>query len=95
MYDDIVRSLHEASRPYLTCPDKKYHSKPGWRKYVSAYHKKAKEAFKAWDIAGRPRQGQLLDQKKLTNAQYKYAVRYICKHEQVMRADLMAENNTM
>ncbi len=92
MYDDIVRSLHEASRPYLTCPDKKYHSKPGWRKYVSAYHKKAKEAFKAWDIAGRPRQGQLLDQKKLTNAKYKYAVCYICKHEQVMRADLMAEN---
>ncbi len=40
----------------------------------------------------RPRQGQLLDQKKLTNAKYKYAVRYICKHEQVMRADLMAEN---
>ncbi len=40
--------------------------------------KKAKEAFKAWDIAGRPRQGQLLDQKKLTNAKYKYAVHYIC-----------------
>ncbi len=68
MYDDIVRSEHEASRPYLTCPDKKYHSKPGWYKCVSAYHKKAKDAFKAWDIAGRPRQGPRLDQKKLTNA---------------------------
>ncbi len=29
---------------------------------------------------------------QLTNVKYKYAVRYICKHEQVMRADLMAEN---
>ncbi len=34
----------------------------------------------------------LLDQKKLTNAKNKYAVCYICKHEQVMRADLLAEN---
>ena len=40
---------------------------------------------------GRPRQGQLLEHKKLTNARFKYAVRYIQKNEQNMRADSMAK----
>ena len=48
--------------------------------------------MKAWVLeAGRPRQGPVLDCIKLTNARYKYAVRYVSKHEQVMRADSMAE----
>lgn len=33
-----------------------------------------------------------MDWKKLTNATYKYAVCYICKHEQVMTADSMVKN---
>lgn len=49
-------------------------------------------------LAGRPRQGPLFEQKKNANAAYKYAVRFICKNEQAMRAESMAEkvmdNNT-
>lgn len=41
----------------------------------------------AWVLAGWPRQGTVLDHKKLTNAKYKYAVHYLCKNEQVLRAD--------
>ena len=39
-----------------------------------------------------PRQGPELEHKKLANARFKYAVRFISKNEQVMRADSMANN---
>ncbi|XP_034077513.1 carcinoembryonic antigen-related cell adhesion molecule 5-like [Gymnodraco acuticeps] len=42
-------------------------------------------------MAGRPRQGSVFEYKKLTNARYKYAIRFICKNEQAMRADSMAK----
>ena len=42
-------------------------------------------------MEGRPRQGPVLDHKKCTNAKFKYAVRYVGKNEQAMRADSMAE----
>ncbi len=87
MYDCIVAAVLEASRPYYTYSHKASNMKPGWNRYVAAHHAEAKEAYKAWVLAGRPRQGPVLDLKKLTNAKYKYAVRYVCKNEQVLRAD--------
>ena len=90
MYDCIVGAVYEASRPYLTKP-KAHNIKPGWNKYVAALHTEAKEAYRAWVLEGRPRQGPVLDHKKCTNAKFKYAVRYIGKNEQEMRADSMAE----
>lgn len=91
MYDCIVGAVYEASRPYFTHSNKAHNIKPGWNKYVAAHCTEAKEAFKAWVLAGRPRQGPALDYKKITNARFKYAVRYVCKHEKVMRADSLAE----
>ena len=38
----------------------------------------------------RPRQGPELENKELANARYKYAVRFISRNEQAMRADSMA-----
>lgn len=90
MYDCIVGAVYEASRPYFT-HSKTHNIKPGWNKYVAAHHTEAKEAFRAWVLDGRPRQGPVLDHKKITNARFKYAVRYVCKHEQGIRADLMAD----
>lgn len=41
--------------------------------------------------AGRPRNGLILEYKKLTSTRLKYAIRYIGKHEQAMRANSVAE----
>ena len=57
---------------------------------MAAHHTVAKQAHKAWVMAGRPRQGPILDHKKMANKEYKSAVRYISKHEASMRADSMA-----
>ena len=49
-------------------------------------HAEAKAAHKAWVTAGRPRQGPVLEHKKVTNTLYKYAARFVGKHEQALRA---------
>jgi len=77
MYDCIVGALYEASRPYYTCSDKSYNIKQGWNKFVAAHMAEAKEAFKAWVLVGRPRQGPDLNLKKITNASYKYSMQYV------------------
>ena len=41
-------------------------------------------------MAGKPRQGPELGHKKLANVRFKYAVRFIAKNEQAMKADSMA-----
>ncbi len=41
-------------------------------------------------MAGRPRQGPELEYKMSTNARYRYAISFICRNEQILRADSMA-----
>lgn len=92
MYNSIVNAIQEASRPLHTHPRKVKNIKPGWNKYVADHQEAAKMAHRAWVIAGRPRHGPDLERKKLTNARYKYAVHFIGKHEQALRAHTIAEN---
>ena len=82
----IVYALIEASRPLLTHLNRAINTKPGWNRYVAGPHAEAKVAHKAWVNAGRPRQGPVLEHKKVTNTRYKYAVRFVGKHEQALRA---------
>ena len=91
MYDSIVSALHKASEPIQTRSRKAHIVKPGWKEFVSEHQAEAKLAHKAWILAGRPRQGPELEQKKVTNARYKYAVRFVGRHEQALRANSMAE----
>ena len=58
--------------------------------FVEAHHTAAKEAFLAWVQVGRPRNGPVLENNKI-NARYKYAIRYIDKHELAMRAGALAD----
>uniref|UniRef100_A0A0S7EYH5 LIN1 n=1 Tax=Poeciliopsis prolifica TaxID=188132 RepID=A0A0S7EYH5_9TELE len=90
MYDGIVDALYQSTRPYLSY--RRTNSiRPGWNKHVSGCRAEAKQAYKMWVQAGKPRHGTILDYKKLTSAKFKYAIRYISKCEQNMRADSMAE----
>lgn len=92
MYNDIVRVLEVASQSLYTRSQKAKKIKPGWNKFVASHHAEANEAHRAWVIAGRPRQGPVLESKKKTNAKYKYALRYISKQEQALTAHSMVDN---
>jgi len=71
MDNDIVSALYEDSKPYYKRNNKTQNITPSWNEFVAEYHAEACEAFKSWDIAGRSRQGPVLEYKKLTNASYK------------------------
>lgn len=70
---------------------KQQNVRPGWNDHVADLHVEAKNAFKAWVIAGRPRHGPECERKKLGNARFKYALRFIKRHELAMRANSMAK----
>ena len=57
---------------------------------MSELYAEAKEAFQSWVLAGKVRHGPEFEQRKKTNAKFKYAIRYIKKNEQMMRANSMA-----
>jgi hypothetical protein len=91
MYNDILKALIEASGSLFTQTRKTRNIKPGWNNFVANHHTEANMAYKAWVLAGRPRQGPELEHKKKMNAKYKYALRYITKHEQALSASSMAD----
>nr|XP_055036878.1 uncharacterized protein LOC129424288 [Misgurnus anguillicaudatus] len=86
MYNDIVNALHGCSKPFFKLKGIPNKTRPGWSKYVSEYQDEAREAFKLWDIAGRPRQGPELEYKKSTNARYNILLFYL-DPESVIKID--------
>lgn len=88
-YDNIIKALHASAGSF--CSHKKVlNIKPGWNEYVAEHHAAAREAFKLWTNAGRPRQGDVFEYKKQANARYKYALCHIKNNENAIRADLLA-----
>ena len=70
---------------------KQHNVRPGWNEYVSELHAEAKEAFKTWVLSGKARHGPECERKKQANARFKYAVRFIKRNKQAMRANCMAK----
>ena len=57
MYDDIVKYLNTSSEPFCKRKSKVPNIRPGWNEFVTEQHAAAREAFRVWSEAGRPRQG--------------------------------------
>lgn len=89
MYDNIVTCLNNDSKLFIK-EKRKQKVRPGWSEYVSEIYAEAKEAFQNWVLAGKVRYGPEFQRKKKANARLKYAVRFIKKNEQTIRANSMA-----
>ncbi len=87
MLDDTLSALYEGSKPLCKQKSRRSVTRPGWNEYVYELHAEAREATKSWAMAGKPRHGPVSECERLTNARCKYAVRFICKSEQAMRAE--------
>lgn len=92
MYENIIKALIDSSLS-LQIRENRMHQniKPGWNEFVAQQHATAREAFKLWQEAGKPKQGPVFDLKRATNANFKYALRYIKRKETTMRADSLAK----
>lgn len=79
MYDEIVKCLNNASRPYYKKVAKNDYLRAGWNDYVSELHSEAREAFQNWVLTGKARFGPEYERKKQKHAKFKYAVRFYKK----------------
>ncbi len=91
MYEKIVNCLISSGKRFCNNRCKQHNVRPGWNEYVAERHAEAKDAFKTWVLSGRARHGPDVERKKQANARFKYAVRFIKRNEQAMRANAMAK----
>ena len=86
--EDILESLGISRRPLYKY--KTNNVKPAWKYHVEELHAEARNAFKKWAESGKSRQFPLFENKKCTNARFKYALRYIKRKGNTMRSDSLA-----
>ena len=89
-YTNIVNCLKESGAAVLGDPGKKVNVKPGWSDHVSDLYKASREMYLQWASAGKPRQGPLFNIYRTSKAKFKYALRYVKRHEAQMRKESLA-----
>uniref|UniRef100_A0A3P9KQQ7 Reverse transcriptase domain-containing protein n=1 Tax=Oryzias latipes TaxID=8090 RepID=A0A3P9KQQ7_ORYLA len=90
LYENIVKAVKDSSLCLQSRSLKSWTVKPGWNDFVAEHHAAARDAFRLWHEAGKPRQGALFESKKMTTARFKYSLRIIKRQENMMRADSLA-----
>ena len=99
-YNEIISCVNKAVTNFIpsrkaTCVD---YIVPGWNTHVKEMHSLARDAFIAWSNEGKPRQGSLYDEMRVTRARFKLALRYCKQNQEALKADALANslssNNT-
>ena len=63
---------------------------PGWNDHVAELHVNARDCYLIWRNNSKPRHGLEYEDKKLTRARFKLALRECRRNEELMKADAMA-----
>ena len=79
-FKDIVGALQDSSRHVVT-NQSKHQNRPGWSDYVAELYQFSRETYKLWQDNGKPRQGPINNIYTQSKRRFKYALRYIKKHE--------------
>ena len=93
-YRELVHAMTKAGQRSAR-RDKSFNSQPGWNEHVSGLHKVARNCFIIWRSSGKPRQGEEFELMRQTRLQFKYALRYVKQHENIMRRDSLAKKLAM
>ena len=95
-YNDTVSGLQVSSKQLAKCELSKF-NKPGWSDYVSDLYRFSRDTYKLWLENGKPRGGPIHDIYAQSKCRFKYACRFIKKHEDDLRRESIAkklsENN--
>ena len=87
-YEQTMRSLLQASDTVFSNPPAyKGTIKPGWSDYVAELYNAHKDVARLWCNAGKPRNGDLFELRRVSKARYKYALRFIKRNEADMRKE--------
>ena len=83
-YEQTMRSLiRQVTLYFPTPPPPAYKGtiKPGWSEYVAELYNAHKDVARLWCNAGKPRNGDLFELRRVSKARYKYALRFIKRNE--------------
>ena len=93
LYNNIKLALLNSSDNSI---DKKEVGKfkciPGWNDNVKDVHELARESYIIWRDNGKPKQGFIFDNMKVTRARFKYVLRQCKANEEMHRADSLAKS---
>ena len=93
-YDDILQACISAADCTVGRRQNRTRNlprRPGWNNYVQPYKERAIFWHALWKCNGSPREGHIALIRRQTRARYRYAVRYIKRHEEQCRANRLAE----
>ena len=92
MYQECLSVLltagEQVSRKF-SCPDGSF-NRPGWNDYVADLYQASRDQYLRWLQAGRPRDGPVAELHFEAKARFKYALRYIKRHENQLRREALA-----
>ena len=92
-YDNLCKSFTDSSNDVLgTNKNKPYDCKPGFNDHVKDLHDIARKRFVAWREANKPRDhnNPFFKEMTVSRAKFKLALRYIKRHENMLRQDAIA-----
>ena len=94
-YDDIIAAMSSGSDTVFDrCHNANRHagdySIPGWNTHVDQLHDAARQSFKAWVDAGKPKHGFVFDEMKRSRASFKYELRFLKRHTNQEIGNLLA-----
>ena len=90
---DVLKSMEEAGNeclPSTTSTSRRRHGIPGWSQHVKPYADESKFWYALWLSAGKPLNGELFLNMKLSNKQYKFAVRRLKRCADIIQNEKMA-----
>ena len=83
-------ALQDSCRHVVT-NQSKHQNQPGWSDYVADLYQFSRETYKLWQDNGKPRQGPINSIYTQSKRRFKYALRYIKKHENNLRREAIAK----
>ena len=89
-FNNIVKAL-QASNKHLVKQNNHKFNKPGWSDYVSDLYDFSRETYCTWLDNGKPRQGIIYSIYTQSRRRFKYALRFIKKHENELRKEAIAK----
>ena len=93
-YDNIMNSCLIAGDkciPHCKQGNGQYKHVPGWSEFVKEHKDKAIFWHAIWRSSGSPREGTVADIRRRTRAKFHYALRYVKRYEDVLRANKLAD----
>ena len=92
LFNSIKDILIQSTENFKFAHSNKFKIIPGWNDHVKHFHDVARTCFLLWKEKGRPLQGKLLDDMKVSRADFRIALKFCRDNERDIRNPKLLEN---